>query len=383
MEERVKNVVEGYRKFFGKPPDVVVSAPGRVNLIGEHTDYNNGLALPFGIGKRVYAAGSKESGEGLKLVSASFPEDINKINFEPIEKNSNWKDYPKGVFWELNRMGLEPGAASIYFESDVPVESGLSSSAAMEVATAGCLNELFGLGVSEIDIAKASQRAENEFVGVKCGLMDQMASALSKQDHALFIDFKDLHYELVPFSIPGHSVVIADSGSKRELASSKYNERRSECGAAAKSLGVKDLREAEDLPVDKIDALPDILHKRARHVIDENARVISAMKALKTGDFNQMGKLMFESHSSLKDLYEVSSSELDCMVETAGEINGVLGSRLTGAGFGGCTISLVKSEASSKFCEILSEKFKARFGREIRAFETTPDNGLMKHGINK
>ena len=365
MRETEQKAARAFREKFGEAPDLVASAPGRVNLIGEHTDYNGGFVLPCAIDRRIaVAVGAGDGG----LYSADF-EETRQVG----EKDSSWADYPRGVAWAMEEAGHEIGAFRAAFAGDVPLSSGLSSSAAIEATTVLALDALFGLGIGRTDLAVLCQRAENEYVGVNSGIMDQYASLLCEAGAALLVDCRSLEAESVPLDLEGAglALVVCDTRVERGLADTGYNDRRAACERAARTLGVKELRDATegDLALLSGEEL-----KRARHVISENARVLEAVEALKGGDFDEFGRLMYASHASLRDDYEVSTPELDAFVELAEE-HGARGARLTGAGFGGCAIALVpvgKVGAITKACE---QAFAGRGFEEPEFYEFVPAAG--------
>lgn len=331
-----RRAAEAYERTFSKEPEVVASAPGRVNLIGEHTDYNEGFVLPCAIDRRVAVAlGRAGEGEEGSLYSADFGETVP----ERGEREGFWADYPRSVVWALRRKEFDFEGFRAAFAGDVPRGAGLSSSAAIEAATALALNALFGFGLDGRELAALCQEAENEFVGVSSGIMDQYASLLCRAGSALLIDCRSLRTEPVPLGLDaaGLSLLVCDTRVKRALAGTRYNERRRTCERAAKRLGLGSLRDAtpEDLGRLRGEEL-----RRARHVVNENSRVLEAVEALRERDFSEFGRLMYVSHRSLRDDYEVSIPPLDAFVETARGV-GILGARLTGAGFGGCAVALV------------------------------------------
>lgn len=321
-----------YASIFGEKPQAKASAPGRVNLLGEHTDYNQGFVLPAALPNRTTVEAGR--GEGIEAYAEAFGE-LKSRALGPAR--GDWLDYLAGTLWALREAGFAVPGARFYVRSDVRIGAGLSSSAALEVAALKALRELYDLPLTDLELAKLAQRAESEYVGVACGIMDQMAAALGRPGQALFIDTQSLDYE--PLSLPeGARVVVVDSGVPRRLAESGYNQRRQECFAAAKMLGVVSLREVRDTQA--IEALPEPYRRRARHVVSENARVLEGLAALRSGDLERFGALMVASHRSLKEDFEVSTPELDRLVELALEA-GALGARLTGAGFGGAIVALV------------------------------------------
>ena len=350
---------------FGEEPELVASAPGRVNLIGEHTDYNGGFVLPCAIDRRIaVAVGAGEGG----LYSSDFDE------MRPLgEKDSSWADYPRGVVWAMGEAGYEIGAFRAAFSGDVPLGSGLSSSAAIEAATALALDALFGLGIGGKDLAVLCQRAENEFVGVNSGIMDQYASLLCEAGAALLVDCRSLEARNVPLDLKGAglALLVCDTRVERGLADTGYNDRRAACERAARAIGVEELRDAteEDLALLSGEEL-----KRARHVVSENARVLVAVDVLEDGDFDEFGRLMYASHASLRDDYEVSTPELDAFVEIAQD-HGASGARLTGAGFGGCAIALVPESETAELAKACERAFAGRGFEEPAFYEFVPSAG--------
>ena len=352
-----------FKAAFGHKPTLMVGAPGRVNLIGEHTDYNQGFVLPVAINRYIVMAVAPRQDEHVLLhasnlaAQAEFPLDaIGRDEEQP------WSNYQRGVAWQLQQAGYALRGMEAVIWGDVPIGSGLSSSAAVEVATGYAFQLLNDLEIDRVELALHCQRAEKEFVGVECGVMDQLIAVLGKRDHALLIDCQDLRTEQVPLP-PGVSIVVADTMKRRDLLRSEYNVRRQECQHGAELLGVKSLRQ---ISIQEFSAheeqLPFPIGQRCRHVIHENQRVLDGVGALKRGDLDEFGRLMKESHRSLRDDYQVSSRELDLLVEAAWEVEGVYGCRLTGAGFGGCTVSLVKEETVESFKTQVTERYEAATG---------------------
>ena len=338
-------VLKAFERAYGDSENAsVYFAPGRVNLIGEHIDYNGGLVLPCALTIGTYAAVRKREDNCINFYSANFPND------------RGFERYPKAVIKALEIMPNQ-GFDVAYF-GDIPNQSGLSSSASIEVVTAFFLNDLYNLNLDNITIAKLCQTAENEYVGVNCGIMDQFAIAMGKEGNAIYLNTETLDFTYVPIDLKDHKIVIANTNKKRGLGDSKYNERRAECEEAAKILGVDYLCQLDKVqPIDN-----DILFKRAKHVITENKRTKDATYWLKNGDLKVFGKLMNESHDSLRDDYEVTGIELDTLVESARAQQGVMGSRMTGAGFGGCTVSIVKENAIDTFIENVGKAYKSKTG---------------------
>lgn len=378
--EAVQQLRQTFRQRYGGDPEVIARAPGRVNLIGEHTDYNDGFVLPVAIDREVRVAASRRGDSEVHLFAATFGRStqfrVEDIQHHPRER---WSNYERGVALMLQRHGFHFGGFDAVVEGDVPSGAGLSSSAAVEVATGTAISALFGLDVDPVQLALLSQQAENEFVGVNCGIMDQFISTLGRRDHALFLDCRSLETRHVPLRAAGTAkaikegaagaqIVVADTAVKRGLVDSEYNRRRAECEEAVRRLsqwlpGIKALRDVTPEQLEQhADALPEVVHRRARHVVTENARVLASVESLVAGDLTAFGRLMDESHVSLRDDYEVTVPQLDVMVAAAHAVPGVLGSRMTGAGFGGCTVSLVHADAVAAFIREVPQAYRAQTG---------------------
>ena len=365
MRETEQKAAEAYTEKFGGSPDLVASAPGRINLIGEHTDYNGGFVLPCAIDRRIaVAVGTGEGG----LYSADFDE-----TRELGEKDDSWADYPRGVAWAMGEEGHETGSFRASFAGDVPLGSGLSSSAAIEAATALALDALLGLELGRKDLAVLCQRAENDYVGVASGIMDQYASLLCEAGAALLVDCRSLEARSVPLDLAaaGLALLVCDTRVERGLADTGYNDRRSTCERAANTLGIEELRDATEGDLKRLSG-EDL--KRARHVVSENARVLEAVEALNNSDFTHFGRLMYASHASLRDDYEVSTPELDAFVETAKQ-HGARGARLTGAGFGGCAIALVPQAQSDDVKQACKQTFAEADFENPAFYEFVPAAG--------
>lgn len=367
LEELNRQFLERYGQSQEKTS--VYFAPGRVNLIGEHTDYNGGYVFPCALSYGTYLFVRKTSEHKIKFASANFDftahVDVKDVN---RKQNGHWINYPMGVMNEFLKLGTRLTGMELLFSGNVPDGAGLSSSASIEIVTAIAVNELYGSGLDGIELAKLGQRAENLFVGVNCGIMDQFASAMGKKDAAIFLNCDTLEYELVPVVMDGFKLVISNTNKRRGLADSKYNERRGECEKAVEYISSrKKIKNLGELTLDEFEALKDTISeenvlKRARHVITEIQRTKDAVRELKSGDLNKFGKLMNGSHDSLRDDYEVTGIELDTLVEESRKINGVIGSRMTGAGFGGCTVSLVKEDVINRFIEEVGRNYLTRTG---------------------
>jgi galactokinase len=379
---QVIRVGDAFRQRFGKAPQVIVRAPGRVNLIGEHTDYNDGFVLPVAIDRQVLVAAAPRSDRAVHLYALDFEAQVS-FSLDDIrhDEQQRWSNYQRGVAWVLQEEGLELVGLEAVVTSDVPIASGLSSSAAIEVSTATAWQLLSGFELDLVQLALLCQRAENQFVGANCGIMDQFISALGQQDHALLIDCRSLDYRLVPLP-SGVAIVVADTMKRRGLVDSEYNARRRECEEGARLLGelLPGIRALRDVTSQQFaqhaEQLPPVICRRCRHVIGENARVEGAVAALEAGDVASFGELMVASHQSLRDDYEVSCRELDVMVEAALGMEGVYGSRMTGGGFGGCTVSLVVQEALEGFGQGVRAAYEAQTGLKPQIYVCQPSQGV-------
>ncbi len=354
----------------------IFRAPGRVNLIGEHTDYNDGFVMPVALDFSTWATVSPLENRKLQIFSENFDEHVEvDLDDKNLVGRGHWSDYPIGVAVVLERAGHRLRGAKLHLRGEVPIGSGLSSSAAVEVATACALVANSGLHIDERELARLCQRAENEFVGARVGIMDQFISLFGQAHKALLLDCRSLEFRLLP--VPDNvRLIICNTMVKHELASSAYNERRAMCEAGAKHMNVAALRDAtlEQLEQHR-SGLPEVVYRRCRHVITENARVLIAGDALEQGDLDHFGQLMAESHESLRDDYEVSSDELDLMVELAQKVEGVYGARMTGGGFGGCTVNLVRNENVEEFHARVAEGYERVTNIKPEIYITTAANG--------
>jgi galactokinase len=374
LREIEEKAARAFGERYGEAPEVVASAPGRVNLIGEYTDFNGGFVLPCAIDRRIVAAvGLAPGGEGA-LFSADFDE-ARPLGTDP---DGSWADYPRGVAWAMGERGAEVPAFHAAFAGNVPLGSGLSSSAAIEAATALALDALFDLETPKKDLALLCQRAENDFVGVPSGIMDQYASLLSNAGSALFIDCRSLENEPAPLDLEGANLAlfVCDTRVERGLADTGYRDRRESCERAAHALDVRELRDVSEEDLERLSG--DEL-KRARHVVRENARVLEAVRELRAGNFAAFGHLMYDSHFSLRDDFEVSTPELDAFVETAREA-GALGARLTGAGFGGCAVALIARTETDALEVSARRRFEDEDFEEPEFYEFRPAAGAKVAG---
>ena len=383
LREGCLMIEQTFQQTFGSPPEVVVRAPGRVNLIGEHTDYNDGFVLPAAIDRAITYAGRRRADRHVRVYSDDFKSSA-EFDLDDIQKDreNTWSNFLRGVSKFLQADGHRLTGSDIAFGGDVPREAGLSSSAAVEVGATAFWNKLLGLGLDPVYVVKLSRRAENEFVGVPCGIMDQFISALGRRDHALFLDCRDLTYRHVPLRA-GVKIVVCNSGVKRALAQSEYEVRLKQCRAAVAKIAatgraVKSLRDVELSDLDAVRGTMDgLLWRRAHHVVSENQRTLEAVKVLQAGDLERFGELMNQSHESLRDDYEVSSKELDQLVELARRQPGVLGARMTGAGFGGCTVNLVRADAAEGFAQAVSRGYQEALGLPAEIYVCQASDGAL------
>ena len=364
-------ILDKFAELYGDADGAkVYFAPGRVNLIGEHTDYNGGHVFPCALTIGTFAAARKRSDSKLNLYSMNFEElGVIETSLEELtpEQSQNWTAYPKGVMWAFEGRGMKMDAGlDVVLYGNIPNGSGLSSSASLEVLTGFILRDLFGFDVTNQDLALIGQYSENNFNGMNCGIMDQFASAMGKKDHAIFLDTADLSFEYAPIVLDGAKIVVTNSKVKHSLVGSAYNDRRNECEAALKDLqAVVDIKGLGDLSEEEYEKYKSAIKSpvsvvRAKHAVYENQRTIRAVEALKKNDLTTFGQLMNASHVSLRDDYEVSCSEVDVLVEAAWAVEGVIGSRITGGGFGGCTVSIVKDEAIETFKEQVTAAYEEK-----------------------
>jgi len=383
MKELLLNKFE---EVFGSSEGAkVYFAPGRVNLIGEHTDYNGGHVFPAALTLGTYGVARKRNDRKLRFYTMNYNRvDIVESSLDDMVplKRSGWTGYPKGVMWTFEQRGMKMDCGmDLLLKGTIPGSSGLSSSASVEVLTGYILRDLYGFKVTNEELALIGQYAENNYIGVNCGIMDQFAIAMGKKKHAIFLDTATLDCTYAPVKLKGAKIIISCSNKRRGLADSKYNERRSECEKALQELqkvvNIKTLGDLTEEEFEKYkDAIGDeVRQKRAKHAVYENQRTLKAVEALQKNDIETFGKLMNESHISLRDDYEVTGIELDTLVEEAWKIDGVIGSRMTGAGFGGCTVSIVKKDAVKKFIKKVGKAYKKKIGYEADFYVVKLGNG--------
>jgi galactokinase len=375
-----------YEKYGNRSEEpVLFFSPGRVNLIGEHTDYNGGYVLSCALNYGTYLLIRKRKDNTLKFSTINFNDDYDtELKGKFINRGRNWFNYPLGVINEFIEKGIQLSGLEFLYYRDIPNDAGLSSSASMEMATAVALNEYFNGSVSTLDLVKMCQKAENEFIGTNRRLMNQFAVGFGKKDHAIFLNCDTLFYETVPLIFSDHSLILTNSNKRRGLTDSKYFERLSECNKAVELLQLyKPVRNLSDIDSSEIGILDEFIkdraiRKRAKHVISENGRVIEAVKVLKENNIKRFGELMNQSHDSLKDDYEVTGNELDTLVYEGRKLRGVIGTRMTGAGFGGCTISIVRKDDSGHFMSALSSAYNKKTGLVAEFYQPEIENGARR-----
>ena len=384
----MKHLEQKFQEVFGAPAEKQFFAPGRVNLIGEHTDYNGGNVFPCAIDKGTYGLVKKRNDRKFRMYSENFA-DLGVMEFTLDEltndKKHDWANYPKGVI----KMFLEAGQKidsgfDILFSGNIPNGAGLSSSASIEMLTAIVLKDLFHLSIEPVEMAQLGKKTENLFIGVNSGIMDQFAVAMGKKDHAILLDCNTLKYAYVPVVLKDEVIVIANTNKRRGLADSKYNERRAECDEALAELQTKlPIKALGELSIEQFEANKDLIkspvrQKRAKHAVYENQRTLKAQKELSAGNLAEFGKLMNQSHISLRDDYEVTGVELDTLAALAWEQPGVVGSRMTGAGFGGCTVSIVKKDKVDDFIKNVGEAYKNKIGYAADFYIASVSDGAKK-----
>ncbi|OQX72277.1 MAG: galactokinase [Bacteroidetes bacterium 4484_249] len=387
------NISELKQKFNqlygeGKEKIYIFFAPGRLNLIGEHTDYNGGYVLPCSLQYGTYLLIRKTTNPAVKFKSLNFVTTAQVCMKNTATKIGNtWINYPLGVIKEFQTRDFKIPGMELLFAGDIPNGAGLSSSASVEMVTAFALNKLLESKLNILELIKLSQHAENDFVGMKCGILDQFAVGMGKKDEAVFLNCDTLDYEMIPFVLKDYSLIISNTNKRRELADSKYNERRMECEKAVEYLSKnKTVKNLSELSLDEFESvqnvIPDtVVRKRAYHVISENQRVLDAVEALKAGKPELFGKLMYGSHKSLKNDYEVSCTELDALVEEAAKVKGVIGSRMTGGGFGGCTVSIVDKNSIETFINEAGKNYFDKTGLKADFYIAEIGDGVKEINV--
>lgn len=372
-----------FAEHMGRSPEGIWAAPGRVNLIGEHTDYNGGFVLPFALPHATYAAASRRTDRTLRVHSLNTHETA-EFDLDALDPDTShgWAAYVAGVFWSLQQSGYELVGVDMVVDTDVPQGAGLSSSAALECSAALAAAELSGHEIESLQLAQIAQRAENDFVGMPCGLMDQMAAMLATAGHAVLFDNRSLSVNVVPFTSPDAEILVVDTKAPHRLVDGEYAARRAQCEQAAAELGLPSLRALNDDAAPELEAVlsllsHDVLRRRVRHVVTENQRVLEMVDALASADVNGVGKLMNASHSSLRDDYEVSVPEVDLAQETLTSA-GAHGARITGGGFGGCVIALVRSEDTQRLAQEVTAAYSEAGYSSPDVFVATPSEGARR-----
>ncbi len=373
-----------FEKLFGAGGELICGrAPGRVNLIGEHTDYNDGFVFPMAIDFEIRLAARKREDAKVMIYSVDYDQMVEVSLTEPLEykKENKGCNYPLAVIWALTQKGVKLPGMEIIFYGNIPQGAGLSSSAAIEVATAKVVQELTGFPMEPATLAQLCQFAENEFIGAKCGIMDQFISMMGRKGDALFLDCRSLNYQHIPLHLGGYLILICQSGVKHSLVDSEYNIRRQQCEEGVRILAAqfKEITALRDARLEHLEIcrpeMDPVVYRRSHHVITENKRVRESINALRRDDLTKFGELMNASHDSLRDDYEVSCEEVDLLVSLARQVPGVLGSRITGGGFGGCTVNLLAADKVKEFIESVGENYQQQTGIQPEFYVSSPANG--------
>lgn len=384
-----KRLIADFTRRYSSTPRLF-SAPGRVNIIGEHTDYNDGFVLPMAIDRRTYLAIAAREDRRVRVCSIALNDSAEfELDQQEALRRHKWAKYAAGVAWTLQAHGVRLSGADLIIDSDVPIGAGLSSSAALEVATGTALATISGASIDDQDLSLMAQEAEHKFTGANVGIMDQLAATSGRKRHAMLIDCRSLEVKQIPLANLSAAIVVCNTNVKHELASSAYNQRRTECEQGVELLqkflpGIRALRDVSVGDFEKYqDELPEPIVRRCRHVVTENERTLKAAEALAGGDREMLGELMWQSHESLKDDYEVSCRELDTMVEIARGQEGTLGARMTGGGFGGCTINIVRDDAVENFRRTVTEEYRAATAIEPQIYVVKADDGAREEIVSE
>ena len=384
-ENSIQKLSRKFQELWSGAVPRFFRAPGRVNLIGEHTDYNDGFVLPVALNYQTTVAAVRRDDEVIEVYSVNYDE-LKSFDFNDVPRKvtGEWVNYVEGIGRVLRERGYAIGGANLLIDSNVPVGAGLSSSAAIEIAVGLALTEIYDCRIEKLQLALAGQRAEHEYVGTKSGIMDQFVVTFGRAEHALLIDCRALSAEEISLNLDDAELVVCNSGVRHELASSEYNVRRAECEKGVEILRehLPNIQALRDVGIEDFersaDNLPEVIRRRCRHVITENARTLEAAEAFKTCDLMCAGRLMSQSHASLRDDYEVSCAELDTLVALAENHKGVYGARMTGGGFGGCTINLVRREQSDAFVEYIGREYERQTGRHVDIFRVRAGDGAFE-----
>ncbi|HQT22055.1 MAG: galactokinase [Sphingobacteriales bacterium 17-39-43] len=375
-----KSIRNKFKELFGQEA-LIIRSPGRINLIGEHLDYNMGFVLPAAINKAIWLGVQKREDDGIRLHSLDYDDDYLSNIYDINPSGKLWPDYILGVVEQIRKNHSLKHGFNLVFGGDIPPGAGLSSSAALECATAFALNELFGLGYEKMDLVRIGQAAENEFVGVKCGIMDQFASVFGKKEHLIRLDCRSLESIYVPFHTNDIKILLFDTRVKHSLADSAYNQRREQCEKGVKLIQkfhpeVRSLRDASQEMLDTyVKAVDETVYRRCTYIVSEIKRLLNGCKDLEKDDLISFGKRMFETHAGLKDLYEVSCNELDLLVDLVKDNPNVIGARMMGGGFGGCTINLIKAEAANDLIKKVTDAYLSKTGTEMLVYEVEIEEG--------
>ena len=375
-----EKVLRDFKKNFNDQP-VVVRSPGRVNIIGEHTDYNNGFVLPAAIDKAIYVAISPRNDETIKLYSGEFEENFETTLSQLKPTDKGWPNYILGVADQLKKSNYKISGFNLAIDGDVPIGSGLSSSAAVECATAFALNQVFELGIDRKNIALIGQQAEHVFAGVRVGIMDQFASVFGKKDHVIKLDCQSLDYEYVPLKLEGYKILLLNTNVKHSLGSTEYNTRRKQCEQGVAWIKehhphVNSLRDASmEMLHTYVEPKDALIYRRCKYVVEEKERLLTGCEDLKKGDLKSLGKKMFQTHDGLSKEYEVSCAELDFLVDAVRNNPNVPGARMMGGGFGGCTINIIREEAIENIVKEIGENYQKNMGRELTPYIAQVDDG--------
>ncbi|MGB8192762.1 MAG: galactokinase [Chitinophagaceae bacterium] len=378
----VFTINQQFNELFGRQP-VLFAAPGRVNLIGEHTDYNEGFVLPGAIDKRIYVGIHKNDTRQINAFGLQYGEQFT-LSLDDLQPRKDWVSYLAGMAFHLQKDGYELGGVDVVIGGDVPTGGGLSSSAAVCSAFGFALNDMFCLGLSRMDLALLGQRTEHTFAGVKTGIMDQFASLHGKEDHVMKLDCRSMEYEYIPFDYHDYKIVLVNTMVSHSLASSEYNTRRQQCeeGVSILKKHYPEIKSLRDVDIEMLDKhkeeLPEVIYKRCAYVINENNRLLKGCEVLQRHDLQAFGQLMYQSHEGLSKYYEVSCPELDFLAEQAKDMDYVAGARMMGGGFGGCTINLVRTEAVNKFTVLMQQRYENEFGKTPDVYVTQIEDGAKK-----
>ncbi|MEO6039422.1 MAG: galactokinase [Saprospiraceae bacterium] len=376
------NIIRTYRERFGEAPALVLRAPGRINLIGEHTDYNEGFVLPAAIDRAIWMAVSPRSDATIILLADDFQDEYQGTLDQLQKSGKGWPDYLLGTFSELMKAGKKVGGVNVVYGGDIPLGAGLSSSAAVESGMLFALNELFQLGLSRPELARLAQRSENMFVGMQCGIMDMFASLMGRAGHALQLDCRSLEYRYYPVDFPDHTFFLCNSGVKHQLVDSEYNTRRQQCEEGVRLLQAvfPEIHSLRDVRPDMLQAernqLPALVYKRCHYIVEENARVLAASQALEKGELEAFGELLYQAHRGAQTEFEISCPEVDFLVDLTRDRPEVLGSRMMGGGFGGCTINLVERSRVAEFHGFATRRYREAFGRDLPGWEVALTDGV-------